>query len=41
MCAINFDLEAAKQAKFTGILFVIGAICLVLGLVRFKIRDVD
>jgi len=41
ICAINYELEAAKQCKFIGILFGVGVICLVLGLIRFKVRDVD
>ncbi|MCI8771585.1 MAG: ABC transporter permease subunit [Lachnospiraceae bacterium] len=40
-CALDYQLEAVKQFKFIGILFVIGGICTVLGIIRFKVRDVD
>ena len=39
--AVDYSLEVAKQCKYIGILFVIGVICLILGVVRFKIKDVD
>ncbi|HBI59868.1 MAG TPA: hypothetical protein DDY31_01435 [Lachnospiraceae bacterium] len=39
--ALNYTETVASQGKFVAILFVIGVIFTILGVIRFKIRDVD
>lgn len=39
--AIDYSGAASEQGKFILILLVLGIICTVLGIVRFKIKDVD
>lgn len=41
VCATDYSLEVVQQCRFIGILFVLGIICLILGVIRFKVRDVD
>lgn len=39
--ALDYSQKLAQQCKFISILFVLGLVCLILGIVRFKVRDVD
>lgn len=39
--ALEYTLPVERQGKFIAILFVVGVVSLLLGVVRFQVRDVD